>query len=621
MPKTIEPARTITPYTPGKTTNTARGAAGPMTQGATVIPAGMSNPTQAPPAATPDAQAPNPANADPNNPYGQYAPANYPYPVTNQQQLDDLLRQNYQGPDGELYDAWGRHLGPNGEAMAVQPGEDFRDIKVSYAPNGTATITNSKTGTQIVASASPGSPVARTIEAGGGKVGGPIAAGPGDVISGGTIASGGAGGASGGALQLPGYEDRKSVIKKQLDLALDPGRPVPKMEGATIAPFQQAGSAQIGPAAQTTVPTLGAALTANAPKLGQAAQAGGVNIRAGQAQASLVGPAAQAADSDFRGDQRSLADTLGRQMRGEDSIAALQSKRMLETEQNRQMGLAQTARPGVAAMAQRTAAGNMGRIGTEMVGRTLEAQLAERKAAADALGSVVGQARGQDLSRETFNAGETNTNQRLNANLGTSTNIANAGNTTSANIAQGQTSAQIGIANAAGKNDIMKTQGGMDLSTALANQAAGNARDTDRARIEAEVGMANTGQANTVAGHQADLNQQGRQFDVGADNTRQTTNAGLVQDTNKTNLAAQLQSRGMDDQSISTLLNLDLANAGGQQQGSMTAAQIKSQQDMQKKALASAWAIAKLQEPKDRGWFYDLVSAAGPAVATVASFV
>lgn len=592
--------------------------------GATVIPGGPPGSQPAPGTPTPvrpgnDQRVTNGPTPDPSNPYSQYIPPGYPYPVTNQQQLDELLAQRYVGPDSELYDAWGRHLGPNGEPLNVGAGEDYRTIKVTYAPNGTATITNSKTGTQVVASAAPGSPVAKTVESGGGKVGGPVAVGPGEqAVDGGVVGGGGAGG---GPLQLPGYEDRKNVIKKQLDLALDPGRTVPKMEGATIAPFQQAGSAQIAPAAQTTVPTLGAALTANAPRLGQAAQAGGVNIRAGQAQASLVGPAAQAADSDFRGDQRSLVDALGRTMRGEDSIAAIQSKRMLETEQNRQMGLAQTARPGQAAMAQRTAAGNMGRIGTEMVGRTLEAQLAERKAATDALGSVVGQARGQDLSRETFNAGETNTNQRLNANLGTSTSVANAGNTTSASIAAGQVAGQIGIANAASKNDIMKTQGGMDLSTALANQAAGNTRDTDRARIEADVGMANTGQANTVAGHQADLTQQGRQFDVGADNTRQTTNAGLLQDTNKTNLAAQLQSRGMDDQSISTLLNLDLENAGGQQHGAETAAELKVRQDMQKKALASAWAIAKLQEPKDRGWFYDLVSAAGPAVATVASFI
>lgn len=99
----------------------------------------------------------------------------------------------------------------------------------------------------------------------------------------------------------------------------------------------------------------------------------------------------------FRGQQEALANLLMRQAQGQDSLSAEQLRQGLGQLQAQQMSTMAGARPSNAALASRTASQNMGNVGAQMAGNQAMAGIAERNAASQALGGVLGQARGQDI--------------------------------------------------------------------------------------------------------------------------------------------------------------------------------------------------------------------------------
>ncbi len=85
------------------------------------------------------------------------------------------------------------------------------------------------------------------------------------------------------------------------------------------------------------------------------------------------------------------------QMRGQNSVSAMQLQQALGQNQNAQMSYAAGASPQNAAMAARTGAMQMGRLGAGLAGQQAVAGLQERNQAAGQYGQLLGTLRGQDL--------------------------------------------------------------------------------------------------------------------------------------------------------------------------------------------------------------------------------
>lgn len=316
-----------------------------------------------------------------------------------------------------------------------------------------------------------------------------------------------------------GYKSDKSIYDNpayaQQSAGLDS-----YFNGIKDRPVAQAGPVTVGQAQQAAAVNLGPALQSQGVTLAPAAQADGVTIKAApQARASLAGPAVQAQDSAVRGNLLDALQYQGGLMKGENSVAALQYKRLSDQAMAGQMSMQASARPGQAAMAQRLAAQNMGRISGDMAGRLQEAQLAERNAAAQQYGNLGGLIRGQDNQLGMFNAGEQNQTGRLNAQLGTQVNMGNANNATSTNIAQGQLSGQIGMFNAGQKNQTNWKQGDLTQQNNQFNAGEGNKVNIEQGRIDTSNNQFNAGEANKGIFQQADIDAKTGMFNAGERNT------------------------------------------------------------------------------------------------------
>lgn len=299
---------------------------------------------------------------------------------------------------------------------------------------------------------------------------------------------------------LAGYQDQYDFITNLLTGAQGRGAP----QSTAVAPA-----------------TLTQATGANLPAAVQAQAAAAAQAQ--QARASLAGPAAQAADSSFRGGQQTTADYLTRLMQGQDSAAAVQAKMQGSQLLAQQAALAASARPGQGGAAQRIAAQNQANLGAQLESSTLAAQLQERSAAAAQLSALLGTARGQDLQNNEFNADQSNQSSRLNAQLGTQTGIANAGYGTQANLA-----------NMAAMNQMNQF-----------NSAAQNERNSQDAQLQ----------------------QQNSQFNAAQGNQLGQFNAGLAQQNNQFNTGAQLQQSGLNDAFTNSLLGQRLGLQGLNQNG------------------------------------------------------
>lgn len=100
---------------------------------------------------------------------------------------------------------------------------------------------------------------------------------------------------------------------------------------------------------------------------------------------------------EFRQGQADLSNLLMRQATGQDSFAAAKLKQDMGRLQAQQMSTMASASPQNAALASRTASQNMGQIGADMAGQSQLAQIAERTAAAQVAGGVLGQGRAGDI--------------------------------------------------------------------------------------------------------------------------------------------------------------------------------------------------------------------------------
>lgn len=237
------------------------------------------------------------------------------------------------------------------------------------------------------------------------------------------------------AFGMPGYDSY--IQRLQANAASAAGRAAPGMAGPQMGALSTYAGAHLGPA--------------------------------GMASAAPVGSAQMAGDSAFRGDQAGAIDYQRGLMTGRNSVAGMAADRERDALFRQQRAMAAGATGSDRARAQRVAAQNMGMIGGDMAGRALEAQQAERSAAAGALGSLATAARGGDLSREQFNADAANTNSRLGAQLGTTVNLANQDATNKYGLAQAGFDQQAGLTAADAANQRQYQQAGFDADASRAN--------------------------------------------------------------------------------------------------------------------------------------------------------
>jgi hypothetical protein len=117
--------------------------------------------------------------------------------------------------------------------------------------------------------------------------------------------------------------------------------------------------------------------------------------------------APQAGLSGFQGDQRQLADMLMSQAQGQgpgQEIARMQAETQVDRGLGQQLAGARSARPGQSAMAARNAAMAAGNLQGAGAQAATMGGLQAQQGAIGSLGSVLGQARGQDLQRAMGNA-------------------------------------------------------------------------------------------------------------------------------------------------------------------------------------------------------------------------
>lgn len=116
----------------------------------------------------------------------------------------------------------------------------------------------------------------------------------------------------------------------------------------------------------------------------------------GARDTSLMDFANTRGGSPYRDQQTALANVLMGQATGQNSFAREQLRQDMGRAQSAQQSMAAGARPNQSAMAARLAMQNMGNIQSGMAGQSALAGIAERNAAANALGAVLQGARGQD---------------------------------------------------------------------------------------------------------------------------------------------------------------------------------------------------------------------------------
>ncbi len=118
-----------------------------------------------------------------------------------------------------------------------------------------------------------------------------------------------------------------------------------------------------------------------------------------QVGAGAMGFAGQARDNygQLTGRLNGSLDQLQALANGQNSVSALQLHQALQQNLANQQSMAAGAAPGNAAMAARTGAMQMGRLGYGLAGQQAVAGLQERNQAAQNYASLLGQSRGQDL--------------------------------------------------------------------------------------------------------------------------------------------------------------------------------------------------------------------------------
>lgn len=125
-----------------------------------------------------------------------------------------------------------------------------------------------------------------------------------------------------------------------------------------------------------------------------------------------------AGESGFRGNQSQLAHMLMRQAQGHgpgQKLVRMQAQQAADRGMQQQMAMANSGRPGMGAMGARNAMMNSGNIQSQVGGQAAMAGLQAQLGATNQLGSVLQGARGQDLQRGMFNAGQQQQGSQFNA--------------------------------------------------------------------------------------------------------------------------------------------------------------------------------------------------------------
>jgi hypothetical protein len=121
---------------------------------------------------------------------------------------------------------------------------------------------------------------------------------------------------------------------------------------------------------------------------------------------------------EFRTGQQALISQLQRQASGRGpSLAGMQARQAADVGMANQLSMAAGAGPGNEALAARQAMQNNAGISANLAMTSAQARMAEQLNARQQLAGVLGNARGQDIGNEQFNAGSYNSRQLSQAQL------------------------------------------------------------------------------------------------------------------------------------------------------------------------------------------------------------
>ncbi len=295
-----------------------------------------------------------------------------------------------------------------------------------------------------------------------------------------------------------------------------------------------------------------------APTMGPYSSASGARASAGIAKDVRLDPQKVAEDSAVRGNLMEGLDYQGRLMRGEDSVAAKQMARDQEYAISNQMGMARAARPGLAAMANRDAALNTGRLQADFGSRLAQAQLAERNEAAQRYSQYGGLIREQDLGLSQFNAGEGNRLNIAQGGISKDVGISNAANQTQASIASAQNATQASITNAKNSLDAAIKRGDWESAAQLQKYIQDNENIRTQGRLDTDVNVANMTTGANVALANTD-----------AANRYSGDQQKYLTDVDKTNAELAINSQRNSDLMEEGLLRLKHDIDSGEMQGAM----------------------------------------------------
>lgn len=312
-------------------------------------------------------------------------------------------------------------------------------------------------------------------------------------------------------------------------------RQAPSARAAQIGMMQNANGANIDRTSTIQNAQVGKAQRINGQNIDQAALGGAASMQAAQAGQNYID---RAQDQQFRQSQLGLANALADQAEGRGpSLAGNQIREATDRTVAQQMAVAASQRGATnASLAQRNLA-NQAIAANQQAGRDAgQVRLQEQMAARQALGSVLGGARSQDIGVNTDQA-------RMLQELG----ITNAGMLQQSGAQNAQLAQAMTLANQGSINQRAMQQAQLYQNANLSNQDAVNKFLLEQAQMNQQGNMFNSTNMNQRAMQQAALQQQALLANMQANNARTMQMGQYGQETNLANLQAQLQNQQMND--------------------------------------------------------------------------
>lgn len=338
-------------------------------------------------------------------------------------------------------------------------------------------------------------------------------------------------------------EADRNQLQQQQNATLS--RTGPVIGQTQLSPAQSMQAAQ-GQAVTGGQANLGNAALGQAARIGQMQQIAGPNLgNAAQVQGAQLGTQ----DEQFRQQQLNLANSLQNTLNGNGpSLAGLQlgqanaaaaAQRMSQAASQR--GFGNTAATMRDLQYQQGAGVNANAIAAAQLG------MQERLNAQNSLGNLLGTSRSQDIGAATSNA-----------QLSQEANLANAGSTNQFTLQGAQLGQQAQLANQSALNNATLQQAAYQQAMNESNQGAQNQFGIANMGAQNQLALANLQAQNQMAGQNASAQNAANINNQNAANQFALQQGTMNMNTNQANQAAALQTMGLNDTQMRSLLGAQI---------------------------------------------------------------